>query len=59
MSSLGLQPGLGASTSSFPSDFRDNVRKGLGLGIGIWLGVHFCTGMFFQDQQNMLTQECV
>jgi len=31
----------------------------LGLGVEIEIGLHFRTGMLFQDQQNMLIQEHV
>jgi len=35
------------------------ISHGLGLGLekGIWLGLHFQTGMLFQDQQNMLRND--
>jgi len=48
MSSLGVQPGLGAS--------RRVIHQLMGnFKLRIWLGLHFWTGMLFQDQQNMLS----
>jgi len=70
MSSLGIQPVKFRLTTrvrcfyisviqlSLPSDFRENLTVP-GFGLGIWLGLHFQTGMLFQDQQNMWTQERV